>query len=103
MLYYKNAFLQSFWIYYVEKFKAEGVEEYVFKKHVKRPYLEHVEKKECFFLKLEENRNIYDVLVFEDGVKMLDRFNVELNWSVYLYQDALVAMSPKIPLEKITY
>lgn len=103
MLYYKNAHLQTFWLYYVEKVIAEGCEEYVFKKNGDRPYLKFVEKEECYFLKIEEDKNIYDILISQDGKTMIDRFNVELNWSVYLFKDNLVAMSPKIPLEKISY
>lgn len=47
---------------------------------------------------------IYEVLELEDGKFMLDKLNLEINWSVYLYQDSLIAMSAKtaeLSLEKI--
>ena len=104
MLFYKKEETEPCWIYYVEKINAEGNEEYVFMKNNERPYVFNVIEKESFFLKLEDHKTIYEVLELEDGKFMLDKYNLEINWSVYLYQDSLIAMSAKtaeLSLEKI--
>ena len=104
MLFYKNPNSHSFWIYYIEKINIEGNEEYVFKKETDgSPWVKNIQKEECYFLKIEDNKEIYDVLKFPDGTIMLDRFNVELNWSIYLFKDILIAMPSNIYLELLKY